>query len=50
VRVFAQGRNPRRVGNPRFCPEGTDTIVEMAQIDASGPTGTFVDRHGPLDR
>jgi NAD(P)-dependent dehydrogenase (short-subunit alcohol dehydrogenase family) len=26
--------------------EGTDAIVAMAQIDASGPTGTFVDRHG----
>jgi len=26
--------------------EGTDAIVRMAQIDASGPTGTFVDRHG----
>jgi NAD(P)-dependent dehydrogenase (short-subunit alcohol dehydrogenase family) len=26
--------------------EGTDAIVRMAQIDASGPTGTFVDRDG----
>jgi NAD(P)-dependent dehydrogenase (short-subunit alcohol dehydrogenase family) len=26
--------------------EGTDAIVRMAQLDASGPTGTFVDRHG----
>jgi NAD(P)-dependent dehydrogenase (short-subunit alcohol dehydrogenase family) len=25
---------------------GTDAIVSMAKIDASGPTGTFVDRHG----
>jgi NAD(P)-dependent dehydrogenase (short-subunit alcohol dehydrogenase family) len=28
--------------------EGTDAIVRMAQLDASGPTGMFVDRHGPL--
>ena len=26
--------------------EGTDAIVRMAQVDGSGPTGTFVDRHG----
>jgi NAD(P)-dependent dehydrogenase (short-subunit alcohol dehydrogenase family) len=26
--------------------EGTDAIVRMAQVDASGPTGTFVDRNG----
>jgi NAD(P)-dependent dehydrogenase (short-subunit alcohol dehydrogenase family) len=26
--------------------EGTEAIVTMAKIDASGPTGTFVDRHG----
>lgn len=26
--------------------EGTDAIVAMAQIGPSGPTGTFVDRHG----
>jgi NAD(P)-dependent dehydrogenase (short-subunit alcohol dehydrogenase family) len=26
--------------------EGTDAIVRMAQLDASGPTGTFVDRRG----
>jgi NAD(P)-dependent dehydrogenase (short-subunit alcohol dehydrogenase family) len=28
--------------------EGTDAIVRMAQLDASGPTGTFVDRHGEM--
>jgi NAD(P)-dependent dehydrogenase (short-subunit alcohol dehydrogenase family) len=28
--------------------EGTDAIVGMAQLDASGPTGTFVDRHGAV--
>ena len=28
--------------------EGTDAIVRMAQLDASGPTGTFVDRQGPV--
>lgn len=26
--------------------EGTDAIVAMAQVDPSGPTGTFVDRNG----
>jgi NAD(P)-dependent dehydrogenase (short-subunit alcohol dehydrogenase family) len=26
--------------------EGTDAIVRMATLDASGPTGTFTDRHG----
>jgi NAD(P)-dependent dehydrogenase (short-subunit alcohol dehydrogenase family) len=28
--------------------EGTDAIVRMAMIDASGPTGTFVDRDGAV--
>jgi NAD(P)-dependent dehydrogenase (short-subunit alcohol dehydrogenase family) len=28
--------------------EGTDAIVRMAQIGASGPTGTFVDRSGAV--
>jgi NAD(P)-dependent dehydrogenase (short-subunit alcohol dehydrogenase family) len=28
--------------------EGTDAIVRMAQLDASGPTGAFVDRHGTV--
>lgn len=28
--------------------EGTDAIVELAMIDTDGPTGTFVDRHGPV--
>jgi hypothetical protein len=28
--------------------EGTDAIVRMAQLDGSGPTGTFVDRHGQV--
>ena len=26
--------------------QGTEAIVAMAEIDASGPTGSFVDRHG----
>ena len=26
--------------------EGTDAIVRMAKLDASGPTGTFIDRSG----
>jgi NAD(P)-dependent dehydrogenase (short-subunit alcohol dehydrogenase family) len=33
---------------PQSVEEGTDAIVRMAQLDASGPTGMFVDRHGPL--
>jgi NAD(P)-dependent dehydrogenase (short-subunit alcohol dehydrogenase family) len=28
--------------------EGTDAVVRMAQLHASGPTGTFVDRHGAV--
>jgi NAD(P)-dependent dehydrogenase (short-subunit alcohol dehydrogenase family) len=28
--------------------EGTDALVRMARIDGSGPTGTFVDRHGTV--
>jgi NAD(P)-dependent dehydrogenase (short-subunit alcohol dehydrogenase family) len=28
--------------------EGTDAIVRMAQLDPSGPTGTFVDRAGTV--
>jgi NAD(P)-dependent dehydrogenase (short-subunit alcohol dehydrogenase family) len=28
--------------------EGTDAIVRMAQIDQSGPTGTFTDRHNTV--
>jgi NAD(P)-dependent dehydrogenase (short-subunit alcohol dehydrogenase family) len=28
--------------------EGTDAIVRMASIDATGPTGAFVDRHGDV--
>jgi NAD(P)-dependent dehydrogenase (short-subunit alcohol dehydrogenase family) len=26
--------------------EGAEIIVRMAQVDGSGPTGVFVDRHG----
>jgi NAD(P)-dependent dehydrogenase (short-subunit alcohol dehydrogenase family) len=33
---------------PQSVQEGTDAIVRMAQIGASGPTGTFVDRHGEM--
>jgi NAD(P)-dependent dehydrogenase (short-subunit alcohol dehydrogenase family) len=28
--------------------EGTDAIVRMASVSATGPTGTFVDRHGDV--
>ena len=28
--------------------EGAEAIVRMAKLDASGPTGTFVDRHGAV--
>lgn len=28
--------------------EGTDSIVELAMIDADGPTGIFVDRLGSV--
>jgi NAD(P)-dependent dehydrogenase (short-subunit alcohol dehydrogenase family) len=33
---------------PQTVQEGTDAIVRMAQIDATGPTGTFTDRHGTV--
>jgi NAD(P)-dependent dehydrogenase (short-subunit alcohol dehydrogenase family) len=33
-------------GGPQTVAEGAAAIVAMAQIDASGPTGTFTDRHG----
>jgi NAD(P)-dependent dehydrogenase (short-subunit alcohol dehydrogenase family) len=33
---------------PQTVEEGTDAIVRMAQIGASGPTGAFVDRHGEV--
>ena len=28
--------------------EGTDSIIKLATLDADGPTGTFVDRLGPV--
>ncbi|MBB4699260.1 hypothetical protein [Sphaerisporangium siamense] len=28
--------------------KGTDPIVELAMIDADGPTGIFIDRLGPI--
>lgn len=28
--------------------EGTDSILELAMLDADGPTGTFIDRLGPI--
>jgi NAD(P)-dependent dehydrogenase (short-subunit alcohol dehydrogenase family) len=31
---------------PQSVEEGTDAIVRMAKLDASGPTGTFTDRSG----
>jgi NAD(P)-dependent dehydrogenase (short-subunit alcohol dehydrogenase family) len=33
---------------PQTVQEGTDAIVRMAQVDASGPTGVFVDRDGEV--
>jgi NAD(P)-dependent dehydrogenase (short-subunit alcohol dehydrogenase family) len=33
---------------PQTVEEGTDAIVRMAQVGASGQTGTFVDRHGEV--
>jgi NAD(P)-dependent dehydrogenase (short-subunit alcohol dehydrogenase family) len=30
--------------------EGTDSIVKLATIDADEPTGTFIDRLGPVAR
>ena len=31
---------------PQTVTEGTDAIVELATLDADGPTGTYRDRHG----
>jgi NAD(P)-dependent dehydrogenase (short-subunit alcohol dehydrogenase family) len=31
---------------PQTVTEGTDAIIALAQLDASGPTGTIADRHG----
>ncbi|HUR07070.1 MAG TPA: hypothetical protein VM347_31305 [Nonomuraea sp.] len=28
--------------------EGTDSIVQLAMLDADGPTGIFIDRLGPI--
>jgi hypothetical protein len=28
--------------------EGTDSIIKLAMIGANGPTGTFIDRLGPV--
>ena len=33
---------------PQTVTEGTDAIVELATIDADGPTGEFRDRHGAV--
>jgi NAD(P)-dependent dehydrogenase (short-subunit alcohol dehydrogenase family) len=35
---------------PQTVTEGTDAIVALAQLGPDGPTGTFVDRHGPVPR
>ncbi|CAA9527392.1 MAG: Short-chain dehydrogenase/reductase SDR [uncultured Solirubrobacteraceae bacterium] len=32
---------------PQTVEEGTDAMVEMAQVGPDGPTGTFTDRNGP---
>ncbi len=34
---------------PQTVEEGTEVIVRMATVGADGPTGTYTDRHGPLD-
>lgn len=33
---------------PQTVTEGTDRIVELAQLTADGPTGSFSDRHGAV--
>lgn len=33
---------------PQTVTEGTDAIVQLATLNADGPTGTFIDRHGTL--
>lgn len=34
--------------NAKSVKEGTDAIVKLATIDENGPTGTFIDREGPM--
>ncbi|HST40037.1 MAG TPA: SDR family NAD(P)-dependent oxidoreductase [Conexibacter sp.] len=34
---------------PQTVEQGTDAIVQMAQVGPDGPTGTFVDRHGAAE-
>lgn len=34
--------------NAKSVKEGTDAIIELATIDKDGPTGTFIDRDGPM--
>jgi len=45
-------RGPETGGGPArersAVEEGTDAIVRMADLDATGPTGAFVDRHGAV--
>ena len=33
---------------PQTVTEGTDAIVRLATLTPDGPTGTVIDRHGPL--
>ncbi|HEX2673806.1 MAG TPA: SDR family NAD(P)-dependent oxidoreductase, partial [Polyangiaceae bacterium] len=33
---------------PQTVEEGTDAMVQMANLGPDGPTGTFVDRHGAV--
>jgi NAD(P)-dependent dehydrogenase (short-subunit alcohol dehydrogenase family) len=34
---------------PQTVEEGVEALVRMATVGPDGPTGTYVDRHGPLD-
>ena len=38
----------QRPPRPQTVEQGTDAIVRMAQLDASGPTGTYVDDQGTV--
>ena len=40
--------HPNLPGNPQTVTEGTDAIVALATGEAAVPSGSFIDRHGPV--
>lgn len=52
IKVNAVDPGPTKTGltghGNQTVQEGTDAIVQMAQIGPDGPTGTFINRHGNI--